>query len=103
MEIVTPNSQPNINNLGEVVRNIRLLSLNIKNLGYELSHKMAVALPPPVNTTARHVGLKTSLSKQTDIESDWVSHWCEELQAPLLYHRKLWELAYALQALYETA
>jgi hypothetical protein len=84
-----------------VVRNIRLLSLNIKNLGYELSHKMAVALPPPVNTTARHVGLKTSLSKQTDIESDWVSHWCEELQAPLLYHRKLWELAYALQALYE--
>jgi len=101
MEIVTPGSQPNINHLGEVVRNIRLLSLNIKSLGYELAQKMAAALPPPVNTVARHVGLKTSLSTQADIESDWVSHWCEELRVPLLYHRKLWELSYVMQAFYE--
>lgn len=101
MDIVTPNSRPNINHLGELVRNIRLLSLNIKSLGYDLAEQMAAALPPPVNTSARRVGLKTSLSTQADIESDWVSHWCEELQVPLLYHRKLWELAYLLQAFYE--
>ena len=101
MEMVSPESQPNTNHLGEVVRNIRLLSLNVKSLGYDLARQLAAALPQPGETAARHVGLKTSLSTQADIESDWVAHWCRELQVPLLFHRKLWELSYILQAFHE--
>jgi len=101
MEIVSPDSQPNINRLGELVRDIRLLSLNIKSLGYDLARQLAAALPPPGQTAARHVGLKTSLSTQADIESDWVAHWCGELKVPVVFHRKLWELSYILQAFHE--
>jgi hypothetical protein len=101
MEIVTPGSTPNANYLGEVVRNIRLLSLNIKSLGYDLARQLAAALPPPVETTASHVGLKTSLSTQADIESDWIAHWCSELRMARIYHRKVWELSYVLQAFHE--
>lgn len=101
MEMVSPDSQPNLNYLGEVVRNVRLLSLNVKSLGYDLARELAAALPPPQDTAARHVGLKTSLSTQADIESDWVAHWCGALQVPVVFHRKLWELSYILQAFHE--
>jgi SAM-dependent methyltransferase len=101
MELVNPQSQPNLNHLGEVVRNIRILSLNIKSLGYELSRQLAAALPIPAETKPRHVGLATSLSTQAAIESDWVAHWCRELRIPVVFHRKVWELAYVLQAMYE--
>jgi len=101
MEMVNAQSQPNLNHLGEVVRNIRILSLNVKSLGYELAQQLANALPPPGESAARHVGLQTSLSTQADIESDWVSHWCGELKVPVLFHRKLWELSYILQAFHE--
>lgn len=101
MEMVNPQSQPNINHLGEIVRNIRILSLNVKSLGYDLAKELAAALPPPGHTVARHVGLKTSLSTQVDLESDWAAHWCGQLKVPVLFHRKLWELSYMLQALHE--
>jgi SAM-dependent methyltransferase len=38
---------------------------------------------------------------QVDMESDWVAHWCAQLHVPVVFHRKLWELAYLLQALHE--
>jgi 2-polyprenyl-3-methyl-5-hydroxy-6-metoxy-1,4-benzoquinol methylase len=101
VEMVNPQSQPNLNHLGELVRNIRILSLNVKSLGYELARQLAEALPAPGETMARHVGLKTSLSTQADIESDWAAHWCGQLKVPVLFHRKLWELAYILQAFHE--
>ena len=101
LEIVNPQSQPNLNHLNEVVRDIRMLTLNIKNFGYDLSRQLAAALPPQGDTVARHVGLKTSLSTQADIESDWVRHWCSEMKVPVVFHRKLWELSYLLQALHE--
>lgn len=101
VELVNPQSQPNINHLGELVHNIRILSLNVKSLGYELARQLAAALPPAVETAPRHVGLKTSLSTQADIESDWAAHWCGQLQVPVVFHRKLWELSYILQAFHE--
>jgi hypothetical protein len=101
MQLVTPDSKPNINGLGEIVRDIRILALNVKSLGYELARQLADALPPPGGTVARHVGLQSKMSTQADIQSDWVSHWCGELKIPVLFHRKLWELGYVLQAMYE--
>ncbi len=93
--------QPNINALTMLTRNIDLMALNIKTMGYDLARSMSAALPVRTETSARHVGLYCKPSTQADIESDWLAHWCSELKIPVLFHRKLWELAYVLQAVYE--
>jgi 2-polyprenyl-3-methyl-5-hydroxy-6-metoxy-1,4-benzoquinol methylase len=100
--VVNDRSQPNINALRQVANMIEPLSLNIKQMGYSLARQLAEALPDPGRTEARQVGLYSSLSTQKAIESDWVAHWCRELRIAVLYHRKVWELCFVLQALHET-
>jgi SAM-dependent methyltransferase len=98
---VNGRSQPNLNELRLVANAIDPLSLSIKQMGYSLAQQLAAALPRPAETHARHVGLSSSLSTQAAIESDWVAHWCRELGIATIYHRKIWELCFALQAIYE--
>lgn len=100
-QLLNARSQPNLNALTELVRHIEPVSLNIKQMGYDLARRLAAALPPPTDTEARHVGLASKLSTQADIESDWVAHWCGALRIPVVYHRKIWELGYVLQAIHE--
>ncbi len=94
--------QPNVNRLQEIVRHLPSVSLNIKFFGYELAKQLAAALPVRKGLEPRYVGLTSKASTQSDMESDWVSYWCQELKIPVIFHRKVWELAYALQAVYET-
>ena len=101
LSLVNEQQQPNTNALNEVARNINILSLNLKSLGYDLARRMAEALPVRTDTVATPVGLASKLSTQADMESAWVAHWCAQLQTPVLYHRKMWELAYVLQAMFE--
>jgi hypothetical protein len=101
VELLNDKSQPNINALNILTRNVDLMALNIKAMGYDLARSMAAALPVRTETSAHYVGLGCKPSTQADIESDWLAHWCAELKVPVLYHRKLWELAYVLQAVYE--
>ena len=101
LSLLNDRSQPNLNALACAVRNIDILALNIKALGYDLARQLQDALPIPVETEARHVGLGWKPSVQRDLETDWAAHWCRELRIPLFYHRKLWELAFVLQALYD--
>ncbi|WEJ99506.1 MAG: methyltransferase domain-containing protein [Candidatus Sphingomonas phytovorans] len=101
LSLVNDQSQPNINALTEAVRSITLANLNIKTFGYDLARSLASSLPPREGFPARHVGLNSRASTQADLESDWVAHWCGELMVPFIYHRKLWELAYVLQAIME--
>ncbi|WP_245824589.1 hypothetical protein [Sphingomonas azotifigens] len=101
LALVTADSRPNLNALNKIVREVRILELNVKAFGYELAHRMAAALPPRTDTQAHVIGLGCKPCTQADIESDWLAHWAAELKAPVLYHRKLWELAYVLQALFE--
>lgn len=101
LALVTKNSQPNLNALNDIVKEVRILELNMKALGYELARRMASALPPRDATEARHVGLASKAATQSDIESAWVAHWASELKTGVIYHRKLWELTYVLQVLFE--
>lgn len=101
LALLNEHSQPNGNELNSVVRNIPAAYLTIKNFGYELARNLAAALPVHTDTVAEHVGLNCRASTQADLESAWAAHWCGQLQTPLLFHRKLWELAYVLQAIYE--
>lgn len=101
LALLNERSQPNVNALNEAIRSIPWANLNIKTFGYDLARRLALALPTLDQTAPRHVGLKSKVSVQADMEGDWVRHWCSKLQTPLLYHRKLWELSYVLQAIHE--
>ncbi len=101
VSLLKKNSRPNLNALAVAMRNVDILALNVKALGYELARQLQQALPIPAETAARPVGFGWKPSVQRDLETDWAAHWCRELRIPLFYHRKLWELAYVLQALYD--
>jgi len=92
---------PNLSALKMAVRNVELAQLNIKYFGYDLARKLAAALPVRTDTAPAHVGLQSKLSTQSDMESAWVAHWCGQLLAPVVFHRKMWELSYVLQAVFE--
>ena len=93
-------SQPNLNDLNQILATVSPLALNIKQMGYELARQLAAALPPPAETGPSAFVPPCKLSTQADIESDWVAHWCRALAIPVVFHRKIWELAYLLQALH---
>ncbi|NLS28930.1 hypothetical protein S2M10_39430 [Sphingomonas sp. S2M10] len=101
LALVTADARPNLNALNDIVKEVRILELNVKTLGYALAHRMAVALPPREDGQARLIGLGSKPCTQADIESDWMAHWAAELKTAVIYHRKLWECAYVLQVLFE--
>jgi SAM-dependent methyltransferase len=101
LALLNAESQPNVNALSVAVRNINLAHLNIKAFGYDLARQLASALPAAPDGGTRHVGLVPKASVQADMESDWLAHWCAQLKIPVVFHRKLWELAYVLQAIFE--
>lgn len=75
--------------------------LNIKFFGYELARSLANALPVRRDLAPCIANLGCKPSTQSDFESDWVAYWAGQLAIPVLFHRKLWELCYVLQALWE--
>lgn len=101
LSLINDRSQPNINRLTEITRNLDILALNVKAMGYGLARELARTLPLATSGGARHVGLESKLSTQSDIESDWFAHWCSELKLPLMVHRKIWEYAYLMQAIHD--
>jgi 2-polyprenyl-3-methyl-5-hydroxy-6-metoxy-1,4-benzoquinol methylase len=46
------------------------------------------------------VELRSKASTQADIESDWVAYWAAQMKTGVIYHRKLWEACYVLQAIH---
>ncbi len=102
LALVNKNQNPNINALWLLMKDIEAIKLNIKFFGYELAQSLSAALPrndtPPDPGV---VGLASKPSTQKDIESNWVAYWANKLNIGVIYHRKIWELCYVLQALAE--
>jgi 2-polyprenyl-3-methyl-5-hydroxy-6-metoxy-1,4-benzoquinol methylase len=101
MRLVDDQGRPKVNSLAVIVRDLELIKLNLKFFGYELARQLAAALPVRTALAPLRVGLGSKPSTQADLESDWAAYWCRELKVPLVFHRKLWEFAYVLQALHE--
>ena len=102
LELIDDKQNPNINALWNVAKDIEAIKLNIKFFGYELAQRLKDALPKSDNPShPGHVGLKSKPSTQSDIEANWVAYWAKKLNIGVVYHRKVWELCYALQALSE--
>jgi 2-polyprenyl-3-methyl-5-hydroxy-6-metoxy-1,4-benzoquinol methylase len=100
--LVTKDQVPNINSLWLIAKDIEAIKLNIKFFGYELAQRLSEALPrrdDPLDPGP--IGLRSKPSTQADMESDWVAYWAKRLGIQVLYHRKIWEFCYVLQALSE--
>nr|OEJ80217.1 hypothetical protein A5482_06940 [Cyanobacterium sp. IPPAS B-1200] len=94
--------KPNVHELYITLREAKAIQLNIKNLGYLLATEMYERQESSnISANKRKVGLTSKLTTQEDIESDWVKYWCQCLHMRPIYHRKVWELCYVTQAIYE--
>lgn len=100
-KLVDSDGKPNINDLWMVTRDIDAIKFNLKQYGYELALKLSKGLADREVTGPRMVNLDCKASTQADMESDWAAYWLNEIQLKVVYHRKLWEYAYVLQALWE--
>ena len=79
-------------------------AIALKSEGYRMAQAALPRLKDRgVPNAPPAVGLACKPTTQADMESDWFAHWCHALKAAPLWHRKLWEYAYVLQALHEAA
>lgn len=86
-------------------REARLLRWDVKALATELARqRYAAGLAGPdvaLPESPVALGLTSRVCRQADIEAPWLRHWCGRLRMAPLYHRKVWEDAFLLQALWE--
>lgn len=99
LALTRANGEPNINVLWRIAKDLEAIKLNIKFFGYELAKRLAEALPPPDQRGFRPIDLHCKPSTQADLEADWSRHWSGQLKIAHVFHRKVWEFAYVLQAL----
>jgi hypothetical protein len=99
--LIDKRSQPNMNALWRIAKDLDIIKLNLKFFGYELARQLTAALPVREGLAPQRIELKSKPSTQTDLEADWVAYWAAQLETPVIFHRKLWELAYVLQALHQ--
>jgi SAM-dependent methyltransferase len=73
---------------------------NIKTLGYELGRIRAAEVlhAPPVGP--ERAALTSRVCLQSDMEAPWTTFWSSEMCTGVFYHRKVWELCYISQALF---
>lgn len=99
--LLGPKSRPNLNALTLKLRDLDNLTLTVKCFGYDLARRLAEDLPSPKRAGPYVADLVSKASTQADLESDWAAYWSAELKVPRIFHRKLWELTFVLQALWE--
>lgn len=101
LALVNERQNPNINALWRIAKDIEGIKLNIKMFGYELARQLGTQLPAHDVLEPSIVGLRSKPSTQSDMEAAWVAYWSRRLGISVIYHRKIWELCYVLQALWE--
>jgi 2-polyprenyl-3-methyl-5-hydroxy-6-metoxy-1,4-benzoquinol methylase len=102
LSLIDRESNPNISDLWWKLKDIDLMRLNIKNFGYELGLQLSDRLiNSPIPEHPLICNLTSKPTTQADIESPWFRYWCGQIGSAPLYHRKLWEFAFALQVLSE--
>jgi Methyltransferase domain len=98
------NENPTSNYLGKRLKDLEILMLNTKQMGFYLGQKEAESIDAegrlrkalPLSATP----IASKLCTQQDCEADWYFSWLQQLNSGFLFHRKLWEFAYIAQNLY---
>lgn len=78
--------------------NAKVLASEIARQRYEAGLAGRGATLPEAPT---RIGVTSRVCRQADIEHAWLRHWCRRLRMVPLYHRKVWEDTFVLQALWE--
>ncbi len=102
LKLTRDDGEPNLNPLMELLRDFNAMKFNIKFFGYELAKILAENLPPAPSGGPFEVSMMSKPSTQADLSDDWTRHWTSELRVAHVFHRKLWELAYVLQFVWQT-
>lgn len=80
-------------------------STDIKLLGSALAwqkyHDGVAGPTAPSSPDPVPINLGGRLCRQRDIEAAWLRHWCGALEMVPVYHRKVWEDCFVVQALWE--
>lgn len=100
-KLLQPEGMPNINALWQIAKDLEGIKLNIKQSGYTIARRLVDQMEPASITGPVRVDLKSKACTQADIESDWLAYWADRLKIKVIYHRKIWEYCYVLQALWE--
>ncbi|HYZ31152.1 MAG TPA: class I SAM-dependent methyltransferase [Crenalkalicoccus sp.] len=86
-------------------REAALLRRDVKVLATELARQRYAAglagHAAPLPAAPVPAALTSRICRQADIEQDWLRHWCGRLRMAPLYHRKVWEDCFILQAVWE--
>jgi len=102
LRLTSPSSSaPNINELWRVSKDITAMKYNLKFFGYELAKALLAVLPPLPKGGPFESRLSSKPATQADLESNWCRYWSAELKHSHIIHRKHWELAFVLQALWQ--
>jgi 2-polyprenyl-3-methyl-5-hydroxy-6-metoxy-1,4-benzoquinol methylase len=90
--------------VGDPGRDISL-AWGLKLYGSRLARELYAARVQPLmdapTAPPKIVPLSSKVCEQVDIETPWFVHWCRELKMEPIYHRKVWEECFALQAMWE--
>lgn len=96
-----PGGPPNINDLWNLTKDIELIKLNIKSMGYELARDLRTRLPQERVDDPVALGLSSRAVTQAEFSAPHFRHWCAQLQIPILFHRKIWEYVFVLQSMHD--
>lgn len=99
--LVDEQGRPTVNDFWRLTKDLDALRLSVKSLGYDLARTLEAQLQSIPVDPVKVMGLDSKPSTQADIEARWCRGWCATLRERPRYHRRIWESAYALQALYE--
>ena len=100
LAIKTTNGQPFGSYFNTRFRDYETAIRNVKNLAAHRGSEIYRELGHGNVSGPKVVPLKAKGCTEADIESDWVAFWCKEINIPVSYHRKTWELAYVAQILF---
>ncbi|MEO7466507.1 MAG: hypothetical protein ABIV36_05810, partial [Sphingobium limneticum] len=102
LRLTQSDATPNINVLNETLRDLTAMRFNIKFFGYEMARRIAEQLPPAPTGGPYEIDLFSKPSTQADLEAEWTRHWSVQLGVAHIFHRKLWELTYVLQVIWQS-
>jgi SAM-dependent methyltransferase len=104
LQVASPtdaDGRPRTDRLSLLLRELPLTMRNVKILAAHLAQQRATEVPEVPVPRPRRIGLTGRVCRQVDIERPWMRHWFPVMGARATYHRKSWESAFVLQALWE--
>jgi hypothetical protein len=94
------NGHPNFSFLNSRFRDFEIALSDIRNLAASRDAEYVKRHPPAETGGPAMFPLRAKACTEEDLRSEWAAHWSQEMQMPVTYQRKCWELCYVSQVLY---